>query len=93
MRDITERRFVSAARYHGFGGELRATAEGLRFVADDGLRIEPVLVPGTVRLDRRQTLARMAKVRKRRPYHPENSEATGASTPMASMTAAPSQGA
>lgn len=84
MRDLPEKKFLRAAHHMGFGQALQATIDGLRFVADDGLRVEPVLHPGTVRVDRRSTLARMSAVRKRHP-RTAKSEATGAATPMASV--------
>ena len=83
MRDLPEKRFITAAHGMGFSTELKADSSGVWFIADDGVRCSPVLHPGTVRVNRRETLARMSQVRKRLPY-PANSEATGAATPMAS---------
>lgn len=85
MRDITEKKFRTAASCMGFGDTLVVTDEGLRFVADDGLRVAPVLHEGSLRVDRRASLAHMSQVRKRRPYRPAKSEATGVGAPMASF--------
>lgn len=83
MRDLPEKRFNTCATGMGFGLCLVVDNSGVWFVADDGVRCAPVLHPGTVRVQRRETLARMSQLRKRQPY-PANSEATGAGTPMAS---------
>lgn len=85
MRDITETKFQRAAEHMGFDTTPQMTLEGLRFVRADGLRVEPVLHAGTVRVHRRESLARMARVGRQRPQQSAKSEATGADTPMASM--------
>lgn len=84
MRDLPEKRFITAAGGMGFGTTLLADHDGVWFVASDGLRCAPVLHPGTVRVHRRETLARMSQLRKRQPY-PAKSEATGVGAPMASV--------
>lgn len=85
MRDMTARKFETAAAGMGFDTRLKAMPDGLWFIASDAVRVAPVLRPGTVQVDRRATLARMSARRKAEPYAPTRSEATGASTPMASV--------
>lgn len=88
MRDLPRAKFERALVGMGFACVLAVDADGLFFIAHDGLRVSPVLHPGTVRVDRRQTLARMARARRRQP-HPAKSEATGAATPVASSVTTP----
>lgn len=89
MRDLPRLKFERAVTGMGFARVLTATSDGLFYVACDGLRVSPILHPGTVRVDRRKTLARMARARRRRPYSPAKSEATGAATPVASSVTTP----
>lgn len=60
MRDLPEKRFAVAADFMGFPTTVTVTAEGLRFIAADGVQVEPVLHPGTVRRPPRHPGAHVA---------------------------------
>lgn len=82
MRDMLARKFERCASHAGFS----PYPEDKVFVSDDGLRVPAVLEPnpcGGKRINRRATLEALLNARK---AHEGNEKATGASTPVASVT-------
>jgi hypothetical protein len=86
MRDMHIKKFEACCRHVGF----RPVPDHKVFVSDDGLlRVPAVLEKHAVngsRINRRASLVRMSEARKQTVPPASKSEATGAQTPMASVT-------